>query len=262
MKTILTISLLVFSSFGILSAQTKLIAHKSHSGSLSDFKTALEDNLFDIHTSNFGAAPIRIIETARLDSLIYLADSAAVMVTSDLCIERRRKYESIWKAGRDTVYFHPLFCLQHEKDSIKKILDETYNFKNPADSVVFIGYDNVDPLKEVTPDYLDPKIEPIVVEPINKSTKKQLRKTKRALKRQKKKEEKAKRKLEKKLNKTIEKNPEINPAGIVPIKPNIPNDPPGFSILKIALISIVALLAFIVGILKAGVTGKEIGTQK
>ncbi|RZK55325.1 MAG: hypothetical protein EOO87_08170, partial [Pedobacter sp.] len=35
-------------------AQTKLISHKSHSGSNSNFRLALNKNLFDIEQSNFG----------------------------------------------------------------------------------------------------------------------------------------------------------------------------------------------------------------
>ncbi len=252
MKTILTISLLVFSSFGILSAQTKLIAYKSHSGSLSNFKTTLDHNLFDLHASNFGMAPMEIIKNARLDSLIYLADSAAVMITSDLCRERGSKYESIWKAGRDTVYFHPLFCLQHEKDSIKKVLDETYNFKNPADSVIFIGYDNVDPMKEIIPVFFELEKETVSKEPIVEPTKKQIRKAKRALRKQKKQERKAAKVFKKK----IEKQPEIKPAGFIPAKPNTPNDPPSFPFLKIFLVLMTGLLAIAVGFVQSRKTLK------
>ncbi|RZL30277.1 MAG: hypothetical protein EOO96_18460, partial [Pedobacter sp.] len=35
-------------------SQTKLIAHKSHSGSNANFRLAMNKNLFDIGQSNFG----------------------------------------------------------------------------------------------------------------------------------------------------------------------------------------------------------------
>lgn len=245
MKTILTIPILFLISFSPLSAQTKLIAHKSHSGSLSNFSRALENDLFDISRSNFGMAPTPIIQSARLDTLIYLSDTSAVMITSEVCTRgKRKKYDSVWKAGKDTVYFHPLFCFQHKKDSIKKVLDKSYNFKNPADSVVMIGYDNWKPQLKKEPVVIK---ENKIISSEVKPSKKELRKARRALKRQKKKERKA----EKARLKKIENHPEIKPASIIPVNTNPPNNPPGFTSLKIFLISIVAVLAIIVGVFKS-----------
>jgi len=125
-------------------AQTKLIHHKSHSGSSENFLFALENNLFDIGNSNFGAAPVRIVRTAALDSLIYLSDTSAIMVTKEVCRDEYAPKErpGIWQAGRDTVYHHPLFTLKYELDSIKKTLKQQYNFQNPVKEMVFIGYGN------------------------------------------------------------------------------------------------------------------------
>lgn len=128
-----------------LSAQTKLIFHKSHSGSVESFKLALENNSFGLESSNFGAAPRPVIKNATLDSVIYISESLSVMVTSEYCRFREDGYkeEKYWKAGRDTVSNHPLFTKKHSLDSIKNILKTRYYFKNDIDEVKFIGFDNL-----------------------------------------------------------------------------------------------------------------------
>jgi hypothetical protein len=130
------------------SAQTKKIAFKSHSGSTENFATALENNLFDMENSNFGAAPIRDVRTAQLDSVIFISDTVAIMVTSEYCTKMDRTSQQpisdprLWEAGRQTVFNHPLFSRKHSLDSIKSILREQYNFQNPVEKVVFVGFDN------------------------------------------------------------------------------------------------------------------------
>lgn len=129
-------------------AQTKLISHRSHSGSTANFILALEGELFDMPFSNFGMAPQRTVRTAELDSVIFISDSVAVMVTSNYCFSGYvggfpdASTKSLWRAGRDTARNHVLFKRQHELDSIKLILKRQYFFRNSVDSVKFIGYDN------------------------------------------------------------------------------------------------------------------------
>lgn len=123
-------------------AQTKLIAHKSHSGSVESFRFAYENNFVELGNSNFGAAPQETIRTAALDSLIFISDSVTVMVTSNFCERRRSGSSKLWNAGRDTVRNHPLFSKKHSLDSIKTILQQQYYFKNPVEKIKFIGYDN------------------------------------------------------------------------------------------------------------------------
>jgi hypothetical protein len=129
-------------------SQTPAIAYKSHSGAAADYHRALAENLFDIGLSNFGVAPTREVKNAQLDSVIYLNDSAAVMVTSEFCTRVDRgsgkpvSDPRLWKAGRDTVIRHPLFSRRHALDSIRARLGQDYNFQNPVDKVVFLGYDN------------------------------------------------------------------------------------------------------------------------
>ncbi|MBP6432789.1 MAG: hypothetical protein KA319_13575 [Ferruginibacter sp.] len=127
--------------------QTKKIAFKSHSGNMANFETTFSNNLFDMENSNFGVAPVREIIDAQLDSVIFICDTAAIMVTSQYCRKRDRvtrveQKQTLWSAGKDYVYHHPLFSRKHSLDSIKQVLQLQYYFKNPISKVVFIGYDN------------------------------------------------------------------------------------------------------------------------
>jgi hypothetical protein len=147
MKNISIIAILFFSMATF--AQTKLIAHKSHSGSNSTFSKALKSVLFDKGDSNFGMAPNPNIQYAVLDSVIIISDSQTVMVTSEVCrgpqysrIDKNtRAYKEVeWKAGSDTVLHHPLFKKEHRLDSVRGVVRSKYWFK-PTSEIVFIGFD-------------------------------------------------------------------------------------------------------------------------
>lgn len=139
-KLTLTLSLSILTS--ILFAQTKLIAHKSHSGNKQHFKTSLTHHLFDSDYSNFGMAPQRFVKQARLDSVIFISKSKAIVVTSSCVRDVRKDTSSVWKPGREIALNHPLFSKQHSLDSIKHVLKTRYYFANPIKEVVFVGYDN------------------------------------------------------------------------------------------------------------------------
>jgi hypothetical protein len=144
-KLFLAATFILWASIGF--AQTKKIAFKSHSGNMANYACAVSQNLYDIENSNFGAAPEREIFEAKLDSVIFICDTAAIMVTSQYCSNKNwttntQTKAKLWKAGRETVYYHPLFSKKHSLDSIKNILKTQYYFKNPIEGVKFIGYDN------------------------------------------------------------------------------------------------------------------------
>lgn len=148
MKQLLSILMLAGAASAGFS-QTKLISHKSHSGSMATFGMAVENNLFDIGASNFGEYPYRTIVTSQLDSVIFLSKDKAVMITSEYCSSQHISIQDtigddkkLWQAGRDTVLNHQLFSQRHSLDSIKTVLKTQYNFQNEIDKVVFIGYDN------------------------------------------------------------------------------------------------------------------------
>ena len=131
-------------------SQTKLISHKSHSGTNENFRIALEENLFDIGDSNLGDVPYREVKNAQLDTVIYISKGKSIMITSEFCkIENRynrinedKSLREFWKKGTDTVFNHPLFSKRHSLDSIKNVLKQQFHFKNDIDKVIFIGFDN------------------------------------------------------------------------------------------------------------------------
>ena len=138
MRITLLLSILLVAT-GI-QAQTKKISWKSHSGNMNNFFAALESGN-DLDNSNFGMAVEPTVRNARLDSVIFICDSVAVMVTSEYCTNRWHKKEPAtkWKAGKDTVINHPVFSRRLTPDSIRVILNEQYYFRNEAENVVFVG---------------------------------------------------------------------------------------------------------------------------
>jgi hypothetical protein len=151
MKKIITSLFLLYSLS--INAQTKLINHRSHSGSNETFADKFANDA--IPNSNLGASPTRIVLTAKLDSLIYVNDSTAVMVTSRFCADRYDVSEepTNWKPGKDTIRSHPLFGKQHQLDVIKRTIKNDYNF-NDAKNIKYIGYDNF------LPQEIKPKVKP------------------------------------------------------------------------------------------------------
>lgn len=145
------LSLFLCGFFSMISlSQTKLIYHKSHSGTNENFRIALEENLIDIGDSNLGDVPYREVKNAQLDTVIYISKGKSVMITSEYCkIENRydrinedKSLGKFWKKGTDTVFNHPLFSKRHSLDSIKNVLKQQFHFKNDIDKVIFIGFDN------------------------------------------------------------------------------------------------------------------------
>jgi len=148
---LLVFAVLLFWS-GCGHAQTHAIACKSRGGTPSELRALLAEAEAD-----FGVAPDPLVREARLDSVIFVSDTLAVMVTSEWC--SRSRSQSVarrWQAGRDTVIRHPLFSRQHELRKIRQELVRHYFFRNPVDSVRFVGYDNRDECTDVSPMALPP----------------------------------------------------------------------------------------------------------
>ncbi len=139
--------------FGTMAwSQTKLIAHKSHSGSAKSFKYSLHSKAFNKGESNFGQAPQRMVRNSRLDTVRLLPDARVVMITSESCYwedygGRPESNPELWSAGKDTLNGHPLFNAEHTPMEIRKTLKEEYYFTNSPTSVVLIGFD--EPKEEV-----------------------------------------------------------------------------------------------------------------
>ncbi|NOT51831.1 MAG: hypothetical protein HOP10_11210 [Chitinophagaceae bacterium] len=143
MKTLFLAASAIFLLHAAGYSQTKKIAFKSHSGNVENFSIALANELFD-NGSNFGMAPTPEIKNAQLDSVIFVSDSLAYLVTSQYCTYKRQPKSEprLWRAGREIAYHHPLFSKKHSLDSIRKIIKQQYYFKNNIDKVIFVGYDN------------------------------------------------------------------------------------------------------------------------
>lgn len=92
-----------------ISAQTKQIAHKSHSGGRNEFFSS-------DYQDNFGLPP------QEIDSIIILKNT---------CVVEVMKYPRFF--GRDTVCDHPYFTQGYTEDKIRSMY--------PSD-VVFIGFEN------------------------------------------------------------------------------------------------------------------------
>jgi hypothetical protein len=133
--------LFFFNSFG----QTKMISHKSHSGSNITFSNSIKMNLFNIGESNFGMAPERFVRNSNLDTVKLLSPHVAVMITSETCFRedysRNKSSMELWSAGSDTVFDHPVFNSKNSLDQIKTKLKNEYYFSNSIDNVVFIGFE-------------------------------------------------------------------------------------------------------------------------
>jgi hypothetical protein len=158
--------------FGTMAwTQTKLIAHKSHSGSAKSFKYSLHSKAFSKGESNFGQAPQRLVRNSRLDTVRLLPDARVVMITSESCYwadygGSPESNPELWSAGKDTLNGHPLFNAEHTPMEIRKTLKDEYYFTNSPASVVLIGFD--EPKEELAE---TPKLDQSPIKVIKKKTK-------------------------------------------------------------------------------------------
>jgi hypothetical protein len=147
MKHLFLLSLLAIVTYSNhTNAQTKFISYKSHSGNKRHLNTALSSNLFSMGESNFGMAPQRMVRNSKLDTVILVSEKKAIMITSEYCHYEDygggdRSTASLWNAGKDTVYDHPIFNSGKSVSEIKRTLKQEYFFANPIDSVIFLGFD-------------------------------------------------------------------------------------------------------------------------
>ncbi len=60
-------------------SQTKLIAHKSHSGKTTNFRTSMKADSSDLDFSNYGLPPKRYF--SKIDSVKYISDSISIVIS-------------------------------------------------------------------------------------------------------------------------------------------------------------------------------------
>jgi hypothetical protein len=152
MKTIL-LSMLTFLLVNVCSGQTREIAFKSHSGNMQAFKLAVQNGLLD--ESDFGLPPSEVY-SYRLDSVIYISESLAIIISTQFVREFSTPADSakFFRVKKDSVYNSQIWSQRHSLDSIRTVLkEENYyiNSKN-LNKVIFVGYDNKKPaLKQQKP---------------------------------------------------------------------------------------------------------------
>ena len=126
-------------------AQTKVIAHKSHSGSKATFKKAYQRNLFDLNQSNFGLPDNKNIYI--LDKVVALNDSITLLQIREsvVCYPFNMNYKKLkksdFKTRTDTLKNHKIFNKKNTISFIKSA-KRPYRvwFSNPIDSVAFVGF--------------------------------------------------------------------------------------------------------------------------
>ncbi len=127
-------------------AQTKIIAHKSHSGSTHQFAKKLASNTLNT-SSNFGIACFDHL-VIYLDSVVAVNDSITFLykreVIQNTCNVQFQSLNSPKKSNTkiDTLINHPLFRNRGNLDAIKANLKQSYVYVNDMNKVVFRGFDN------------------------------------------------------------------------------------------------------------------------
>ncbi|PKR81919.1 hypothetical protein CW751_00865 [Brumimicrobium salinarum] len=139
--------LISFLFCGLLAhSQTKLIAHKSHSGSKKSFAKAYKNNLFDIKNSNFGLPGNTNLMV--LDSVIAVNDSTTIFKSriSKVCYPYHVGYKDLkpseFRGKTDTVYNHRYLNAKNTENYIRSRGRIGYPvlFSNPIEEVEFIGF--------------------------------------------------------------------------------------------------------------------------
>ena len=92
--------------------------------------------------SNLGVAPERWVKHARLEKVIRIDDTTAVMVTENECEDVYSGSREKWRAGKDTVVHHPVFNGELTVPEMRTKLDNDYYFANKASTVKFEGFDS------------------------------------------------------------------------------------------------------------------------
>ena len=158
MKKIAFILILTIGFIG--HSQTKLIAHKSHSGSDKTFALAVNSSLFDSVDSNLGAPPIQTKDYVTLDSIVYVAKNKVVLIKSEYTqryrYQKKCSKDELVKISRDTMTIKP----KSNKNGLtanevkEKILTlESYN--NKPEEIIYSGFDEKSKRKKNKKSLLD-----------------------------------------------------------------------------------------------------------
>lgn len=127
-------------------AQTKMISHKSHSGTKATFKKAIYLNRKDLSASNFGGPHTKSI--SLLDEVKVISKDKVVLKIrkSNTCIIYHTNYKTMkpneFKVVYDTLTNHPVLNKKNPISLIKSRKDEFMFYDNPIIEVKFIGFND------------------------------------------------------------------------------------------------------------------------
>ncbi len=125
------------------SAQTKIIAHKSHSGSKGSFIKFYKKN--NTANSSFGLPGRAYIIV--LDTVIAVNNSVTLLKKrqSIVCYQNSPSYKKMKKSDFrsvvDTLVNHEYLNRKNKLAFIKKYLKENTDYSNSVESVVFLGFE-------------------------------------------------------------------------------------------------------------------------
>ncbi len=129
----------------ICQAQTKKIAHKSHSGSKHSFAEAYKNSLFDMSHSNFGGPGVSKMRV--LDTLIIVNDTTAIfkLRESTVCFPFGTKYKQLKKSDfKPRVDTLINYALVYRKDYDRMQLIRSFKLgyypSNPLEKIKIIDF--------------------------------------------------------------------------------------------------------------------------
>lgn len=110
-------------------AQTKLIAHKSHSGNMDNFKLALKADNFGLKHAGFGLPSL----DDHLKSITLLPKKRVAIYM----IYYHRGTKKIWEKRRDTITLKELKVKQINENEVKSAVAKRYRTINPLKTIEF-----------------------------------------------------------------------------------------------------------------------------
>ena len=145
MKNIYLFLLLSLSFLGF--SQTKLIAHKSHSGTNETFAIAYNNHLFDIDNSNLGEFKMDIVDYKTLDSVVLLPNNKVIRYTSEYTQRFYRLTQQKCSADEKARVKIDTISISSKTNKtkltateVKKKLDSLEVYKNQSSPIIFKGF--------------------------------------------------------------------------------------------------------------------------
>jgi hypothetical protein len=140
---VITLIVIFFASTSLMIAQTKLIAHKSHSGSNYSFHTSINsgtDGLGFGGPIDYGDLLTKIIVKEVVDSVVYVSDTVSVLSVKEYYTMSVFGDSILVAPIKDTVYHSS--SVSKDKDTLDFIIKVRYSYYSYSrDSVKFVGYD-------------------------------------------------------------------------------------------------------------------------